>query len=112
VNFLSMYRGDDRIVTITSSEALTGSVVTFTARARPGGPVLITKTNVDDGGLTIGDPATTAAIAIDAADTVDLEPSVLRWDVQVVDDEDKTHTVASGFLVLRADISAPAAAAS
>jgi hypothetical protein len=32
--------------------------------------------------------------------------------VQVVDDEDKTHTVASGFLVLRADISAPAAAAS
>jgi hypothetical protein len=103
---LSMYRGDDRVLTITASEALTGSQITFTARRRPGGAIVISKTT--DAGITIGEPATTAVIALDAADTRDLDPCVLRWDIEVVDVTEKTHTVASGQLNIRADITHPA----
>jgi hypothetical protein len=69
MTILSMYRGDDRTLTITADESLTGSEITFTAkrRKRDDSPVLISKTTTD--GITIGgDPDTSAIIALDAAD--------------------------------------------
>lgn len=100
---LAMYRGDDRVLIITASEPLTGSEITFTARRRttPRTPVIEKSVGA---GVTIGEPDTQAEVTIDAADTANLEPGVLRWDVEVVDAIGKTHTVAMGQLVIKADV--------
>jgi hypothetical protein len=106
MTILSMYRGDDRTLTITADESLTGSEITFTAkrRKRDDSPVLISKTTVD--GITIGgDPDTSAIIALDAADTEDLDPGKLWWDIEIVDVLGKVHTVAEGHLRLLRDAS-------
>jgi hypothetical protein len=103
MTILSMYRGDDRTLTITADQSLTGSEITFTARGkrREDSPVLIVKTT--DDGIVIGDPATTAVVTLDAEDTEDLTPGSLWWDVEVVDALGKVHTVAEGRLRVRLD---------
>lgn len=103
-----MYRGDDRTLTITASETLTGSEIRFTAKAhKRDTDAVISKSTTD--GITIGDPATTADITIDAADTEGLEPVALFWDIEVTDGTGKVRTVAVGRLAVMADITAPAA---
>jgi hypothetical protein len=91
MTILSMYRGDDRTLTITADQSLTGSEITFTARGkrREDSPVLIVKT--------------TDVVTLDAEDTEDLTPGSLWWDVEVVDALGKVHTVAEGRLRVRLD---------
>lgn len=101
MTYLAIKRGDDRTLTVTASASMEGSDVTFTARHRrySPDPAVITKT------ATVGpDPFLTATITIDAADTEDLEPDVLYWDLQIVDGTDKTHTVADGRLAIEEDV--------
>lgn len=101
---LSMYRGDDRMLTITASEDLEGSEITFSAKrsTRDDAPVLISKSVGD--GIAIGDPTTSAVVTLDAVDTADLAPGTLFWDIEVVDVLGKVHTVATGKLRIRRDV--------
>lgn len=102
---LAMHRGDDRTLAITASESLTGAAVTFSAARRKDADPEIVKTS-PDGGITIGDsPADTiATVTLAAADTEGLDPGPLFWDVQVVDESGLTHTVATGILLLKTDV--------
>ena len=105
MSVLSIYRGDDRTLTITASASLTDSEVTFTAKRSKRDAdedAVIQKTT--GAGVEIGDPDTTAEVTIDAADTMDLEPVALYWDVQVVDGTGSVRTVAAGRLVIKADV--------
>jgi hypothetical protein len=106
MSYLSMYRGDDRVLDITASETLTGSTLRFTAKQRRTDTEAVIEKSTGDG-ITIGSPATTASIAIDAADTEDLEPTVLFWDIEVTDVTGKVHTVATGRLEIHADVTRP-----
>lgn len=107
MSYLSMYRGDDRVLTITASEPLTGAEIRFTARRyKADAEPIIEKTSAE--GITLGDPATTAVITIDAADTVELDPVVLHWDIEITDATDKVHTVAAGRLAVIEDVTRPA----
>lgn len=107
MTYLSMYRGDDRELTITASEDLTGCDVRFTAKARPSSAMAVLEKSTDPGGgITID--TTTVTVAIEAADTVDLDPVALHWDVEIVDLADKVHTVAHGRLAILQDITRPA----
>jgi len=108
MSYLSMRRGDDRSLTITATEDLTGSDVAFTAKRRrrdTDADAVITKTT--GAGIVIGNPGTTAEVAIDAADTDGLDdvPVALYWDVEVIDSADKRRTVATGRLGILPDIS-------
>jgi hypothetical protein len=107
MTILNMYRGDDRTLTITADESLTGSEITFTAkrRKRDDSPVLISKTTA--AGITIGEDEedTSAIVTLDAADTEDLDPGKLWWDIEIVDVLGKVHTVAEGHLRLLRDAS-------
>lgn len=107
MTYLSMYRGDDRILTITADEDLTGSDIRFTARARKRDAEPVIEKSLGEG-ITLGDPGTTAVVVLDAADTADLEPGALFWDIEVTDAVDKVHTVATGRLAVIADITLPA----
>lgn len=101
---LAMYRGDDRALVITASESLTGSEVAFTARRRKDGETIIEKAT--GAGITIGSEPDDekATVTLAAADTADLEPGPLFWDVEVVDGSGATHTVATGILLIKADV--------
>jgi len=100
---LTMYRGDDRELTISATEDLTGSTIRFTARRMDGtSEAVIEKASGD--GIVLGDPATTAVVSIDTADTSSLRPTVLHWDIEVTDATDKIHTVADGTLTIKGDI--------
>jgi hypothetical protein len=105
---MSIHRGDDRSLTVTASASMQGADLTFTARhRRHSEEVLIEKISGD--GITLGpDPFTTATITIDAADTEDLTPDVLYWDLQLVDSSDEVHTVADGRLAILEDVTRPA----
>jgi len=106
---LEMFRGDDRTLTITASESLTGSDIRFTAKRVPGDGTAVIEKSTDDGSITIGvDPDDTEA-EVDAADTEGAGTGVLRWDVEITDAEGKVRTVAIGTLRLRADITTPEA---
>lgn len=104
MSFLSMYRGDDRVITITASESLDGCDVWFTAKRRRSDAdddAVIQKTSPTD--ITID--GVTAQVAIDAADTAELDHgTALFWDVQVFDTDGNLHTVASGRLSIVGDI--------
>lgn len=102
MTYLAMTRGDDRTLTVTASEDLDGADLEFTARRRPYSDIVIHKRL--GAGITLGDPTTTAVVAIDADDTDDLTPDVLYWDLQVVDTANETHTVARGRLAIEPDI--------
>ena len=105
MSVLSIYRGDDRTLTITSSVALTGSEVTFTAKRSKldaDEDAVIQKSTA--AGVEIGDPDTAVEVTVDAADTEDLDPVALYWDVQAVDGSGNVRTVAAGRLVIKADI--------
>ena len=100
---LTMYRGDDRELTISATEDLTGSTIRFTARRMDGThEAVIEKASGD--GIVLGDPATTAVVTIEAADTSSLRPTVLHWDIEVTDATDKIHTVAEGTLTIKGDV--------
>lgn len=101
MTYLSMYRGDDRVLTITATEDLSGSEVRFTARrTRRAEEAVIEK--VSPGDITIDEFS--AAIAIDAADTEDLDREALFWDIEITDSADKIRTVATGRLAILPDI--------
>lgn len=106
---LSMYRGDDRTLTITASESLAGvEDIRFTAKvARADDEAVIAKSITD--GIEIGDPDTTATVTIDAADTEDLGPVNLRWDIEITDALGKVRTVAVGRLLILPDVTRQAA---
>jgi hypothetical protein len=104
MSYLSMYRGDDRVLVITADEALTGSEIVFTAKRRKSDTDPVITKSTTAGSIVIGDPATTAEVTIDAADTEDLDPIALHWDIQVTDVMDKVHTVAAGRLAIVEDI--------
>jgi hypothetical protein len=105
---LSMYRGDDRTLTITATEDMTGSEIHWTAKWSRSAdePVVIGKSTAE--GITIGGPGTTATVTIDAADTRDLDPGPLYWDVEIIDTLGRVRTVAAGVLDLKADVTRPA----
>ncbi len=105
MSYLSMTRGDDRTLTITASDSLAGSEVTFTAkRSRRDADVDAVIRKTTGAGVEIGTPDSTAVVTIDAADTEDLEPVALWWDVQIVDGDSLIRTVAQGRLSIAADI--------
>jgi hypothetical protein len=107
MNYLSMYRGDDRTLTITTTEDLSGSDIRFTARSRHGAPepAILKQTGA---GISLDEEGSSAVVTLDAADTADLDPCALVWDIQVVDGAGKTHTVATGWLVVLGDVTDPA----
>lgn len=107
MSYLSMYRGDDRELTITASEDLSDTTVEFTARRYLSDTTAAFVKSTADGSITVS--GTTATVTIDAADTVDEEPDrPLFWDVQVTDGDGKIHTVAAGRLALLEDVTRPA----
>lgn len=103
--YLSMYRGDDRELTITASEDLTTSEVRFTARAQRSSPTAVIAKSTETGGIVVD--TATATVAIDAADTQDLDPGALHWDVEVTDAIGLVRTVAIGRLAILRDITRP-----
>src|SRR5690348_9125485 len=105
MTYLAMTRGDDRVLTIQASDDLTGADVTFSAKRRltdGDEDAIIRKFSSD--GIELDTDTTIALVSIDHADTVDVVHRVLHWDVQVIDDESKVHTVASGRLAIRPDV--------
>lgn len=105
---LALTRGDNRTITVTASEDLDGSAIVFTARHRKDDVLhVIRKTSETDGGIELGDPSTTVTISLEPEDTANLDPCVLRWDIEVVDSDDDTRTVASGSLLVKGDVSRP-----
>ena len=107
MTYFSVTQGDDRTLTITASSSLEDMDLTWTARHRRySEDVVIEKTT--GSGITTGSaPFRTAVIALDAADTRDLDPDVLYWDLQIVDGQAKTTTVASGRLAVEGDVTRP-----
>lgn len=102
-----MYRGDDRELTITASEDLSGSTVQFTARRHLSDTTAVISKSTEDASIVVS--GTTATVTIAAADTTDELPGALHWDVQVTDGEGKIHTVATGRLAIVEDVTRPAA---
>jgi hypothetical protein len=105
MSYLTIYRGDDRTLTVAASSPIQGSDMVFTAkrhRRDADADAVIQKSTADGGITVIGDEAT---ITIDAADTDSLDDSpALFWDVQVTDTDGKTLTVATGRLAILRDI--------
>lgn len=119
---IEITRGDDvvRDVTVTSggeAVALTGALaITFTAKSRvsdPDADAILRKTLED--GIEVDAEATNVAhITFAAADTDDLEvvPRILVWDVEIIDAEGLTKTVAVGYLRINPDVTRDAVAES
>ena len=104
MTYLSVTRGDDRELTVTATDSMEGADLVFTARHRPYSAIVIQK-STDANEIVVGaDPFTEATITLDAADTADLDPDVLYWDLQLVDSTDKTHTLATGRLAINPDV--------
>lgn len=104
LSVLEMYRGDDRTLTVTADESLEGSVVRFTAKwsRHRDAEAIIAKSSEVDGEIAIDDAV--ATVTIDAADTDDLLPGPLYWDVEITDALAKVRTVAVGQLLIRSDV--------
>jgi hypothetical protein len=101
MTYLSMYAGNDRELTITASEDLSGADVYWTARRRKRDTEpLLEKSTV--AGISVN--GAVATVALDREDTVDLDPVVAHWDVEVVDGSGDTHTVATGRLAIKRPI--------
>ena len=113
MNDLAMFRGDDRVLTVTIIDTegevdLTEAVLRFTAKRKIGDSdanAVIVKTSTD--GIDTGEDPTlgVATIALDAADTVDEDPGRLHCDIQLIDSDDKVRTIWLGTLTLVADVS-------
>jgi hypothetical protein len=102
---LRMYRGDDRTLTVTATESLATAEVRWTARwsRHHDAEAVIEKSSLGvDPSITIAESV--ATVAIDAADTEDLLPGPLYWDVEITDDLGKVRTVAVGRLRLLPDV--------
>ena len=104
MSYIAMYRGDDRVLTITATASLTGSEVAFTAKRnrRDADADAVIRKSTGAGSVSVD--GATASVTIDAADTDELDPVALYWDVQVIDSSDKVRTVASGRLAVLADV--------
>jgi hypothetical protein len=110
VSNLTIIRGDDATfdVDITADGAELpiedALAVTFTAKRSAVDDDVDALIRKDlDYGITIDGNA--AHVAIEAADTRDLAaPMALLWDLEVVDADGLTHTVAVGYLRIEADV--------
>jgi hypothetical protein len=108
-----MFRGDDRVLTVTIIEEggpldLTGVLLRFTAKRKltdADSDAVISKATGD--GISHGmDPTLgIATVTLDAEDTEGEAPGPLRWDVQLTDGDGLVRTIATGRLVLLADAS-------
>ena len=108
---LEMYRGDSAtiVVEITGAQlegaVLEGAQLRFTAKRSindEDADAAISKTS-DDGEITVEDNVVT--IAIEPADTADMNRRSLVWDLQVTDASGQVVTVAVGNLRILADVS-------
>jgi hypothetical protein len=113
MTLLSMWRGDDPVLTVTVRDKDTGDpvdlanveAVRFTARRRPDDPVALISKTLDDG--ITADESGVISVPINAADTAGFPVAMLLvWDVEVVG-AGRTTTVAFGRLRVRADVSRP-----
>ena len=104
-----MYRGDDETLTIAAVNSLTDAQeITFSVRRRlrDDSPLQVQKT-MTGGDIVLGDLDTEAEVSIASADTLDLEPGMYAWDLEVTDAYGLMHTEARGQLHLRADVTHP-----
>lgn len=107
MSIISLYRGDDRTISVDVTTDITDAELTFLVKARRDAAdedAVITKTI--GSGITVTNASTgLATISLDAADTADLptEP-FYRWEIQAVDAAGDTHTLAAGRFVLRTDL--------
>lgn len=102
---LSMTRGDDATFDIEDVGDLSGSLAaTFTAkRAFRDADVDAVLRKDLEGGVAVDEDG--ASITIDADDTADLAvPLILLWDLEVVEADGLTTTVATGTLRIGADV--------
>lgn len=114
---LSMIRGDSKTFLFAFDVDLTGaSEVWMTAKsalADSDGAAIFQKT-VGAGVTVVDDPTGTVQIDLDPDDTSSLSGprDRLYYDVQVLDTDDKITTLASGRLIVRADVTTTIAAGS
>jgi hypothetical protein len=111
---LEMYRGDDASFNIAVQKDgapvdLSGATLRFTAkrgRLEPDADAVLSKSTAGGGGITITDaPGGIARVDVLPADTDALARAVrLVWDLQAVDAASKVRTLATGRLVIHADV--------
>jgi hypothetical protein len=102
---LEMTRGDDATFDLVDIGDLSDALAaTFTAkRAFRDADIDAVLRKDLEGGVAVDEDG--ASITIGADDTADLAaPLTLVWDLEVVDADGLTHTVASGYLRIVADV--------
>lgn len=101
---LSMIRGDDASLAIAVAIPEDALAVTFTAkRAHRDDDVDAILRKDLDGGVSYSEDQ--AVVDIAASDTRDLVvPLTLVWDLEVIDADSLTSTVASGYLAIAPDV--------
>lgn len=104
---LTMHRGDDREVVITATDNLEGSIVRFTTRYRRTDAEPVFEKTTEDGSIIVAENI--ATVRIDAEDTDDLVPTVLRWDVEITGPSGLVQTYADGYLAIKGDVTRPTA---
>jgi len=101
-----MFRGDDETLTIVADQSITDAAeITFTLRRRlrDDSPLQVQKT-LTGGDVVVGDEDTEADVTLDSLDTIDLEPGMYVWDLEITDAYGLVHTGARGQLHLKADV--------
>lgn len=101
-----MFRGDDHTLTVESDVSLAdASELTFTVRRRlrDESPMQIQKT-LTLGEVVVGVEDTDAEVTLEPNDTIDLEPGMYAWDLEVTDAYGLIHTAAYGRLHVKADV--------
>lgn len=104
-----MFRGDDQTLTIASDVSVADAAeIAFTLRRRlrDDSPVQITKL-MTLGDIVPGDEDTEAEVTLASADTLDLEPGMYAWDLELTDAYGLIHTAAAGRLHIRGDVTHP-----
>ena len=113
MSLIELRRGDDAIRDVTVTLAgepvslTSAQQVTFTAKRQhidPDADAVIRK-DLDDGVEIDGTTTNVAHITFVPEDTVDLEcPAVFVWDVEIIDSDGLTKTVADGWIRLIPDV--------
>jgi hypothetical protein len=102
----TMTRGDTASLSVPCSQSITSaSVVIWTAKKNIGDldtAAIIQKTL--GAGITLSGDGLTAYVALVPADSVNLNPETLYWDIQAQFSDGSVHTVASGTLIFTADV--------
>lgn len=109
MSVLELTRGDDRVLDVALSEAVSdGALLEFTVKrsyADSDEDAVITKSSDVDGEIAFEESAGTASITIDAVDTQDLDVApAYVWDVQMTSSAGKITTVARGRFVIIPDV--------